>query len=165
MAHFVIDPTPAEIAANAKDYQTKTRKIEQLTKELKKLKKSLRCSYCGGPHYSGGYCTACYGRIATGKPLKRTAIRSPEQGKIFARTHCYRKVYGTSPTPDADLTEFAQMIVDAAPNTEMQTLAEMWLFDGMTLEKIGFAVKRSKQWVTQRIDSLCRTVKRNMKEN
>lgn len=160
MGNFVVDPTPTEIASNARDYQVKIRKIEKLTEELVRLKKTLRCCYCGAPHYSGGYCASCYVRVKAGKPLKRRSTRTAEKGRAFARNSCYRKIYGTLPAPEIDLNEFARMVVEAAPDDQSRKIAQLYLLDGYTAERIGVVFSKTKQWAGQRIDWLCRFVRK-----
>lgn len=158
MPQNFVQPTTLEIASNRRDYENKTREIERLTVKLERLKKTLRCSYCGAPHYCGGYCAACYMRVRSGKPLVRKgyAKKTAEKVRQFARTSCYKKVYGTMPTEGTDMDAFATFLIGTAQNDDVETVAKLWLLDGISLEQIGTQMKHSKQWCSQRIDSLCR---------
>lgn len=68
---YIALPTAEEQQANLKDYQEKKAKMDELESEYRKIKSSLKCSYCGDAHYAGGYCRNCYQYIKLYGTLER----------------------------------------------------------------------------------------------
>lgn len=143
-------PTEEEVTENERKYLETAKKLDDLEEEYKKLKNSLTCRYCGGIHYSNGYCSACYQRVKHGIPLQRVTTKTR---KNFVKN--ISKIYEEGFGNQSDLMDFdfEQIVESSKLDDRKKAIMKMYFLDNSTYEKIGEKYGITKQRVGELIRS------------
>lgn len=185
---FIIMPTAEEQQANFKDYQEKKARMDELQAEYERIKKSLKCSYCGDTHYIGGYCRSCYQYIRSYGTLERKYQERKENQKAICQTHnsvlsdnAVDKIYfelanliysNYDRNFDVPLNErenWLKHVFDMFPPNHAKTnecrgynIALLRIDKGQTYKTIGQSYGLTKERVRQLIYSYIKSIKRRL---
>lgn len=146
-----VEPTDEEVQENDKKYIETIQKLNALEEEYKQIKSTLKCRYCGAPHYSDGYCNACYSRIKAGLPVKRINRRGD------SRTNNMSRIFEKSLGSHIELLpyDFKEIVESSIIDNRSKDIMNLYFIENMTYkeiaEKYGFTVERARQIVSKAV--------------
>lgn len=149
-----IQPTDDEVKENERKYLETISKLEAIEKEYNEIKNSLRCRYCGNPHYAGGYCAACRQRLASGMSLERGKKKKEPEQRPGNITRIYEKTFG----PDSILLlcDLQEIVKHSVLDERSKDCLLLYFAQNMTYNEIGQKYEICKERVRQIITKAMR---------
>lgn len=141
-------PSEEEIAENERAYLETKEKLDHLTEEYNRLKPTLRCRYCGGKHYTSGYCTACYARIRNGQSLARNKIGEHKRRNNI--NLIYENGFSTADT--MPVNDFLEIISHHSLDERSKDCMNMFFTENKTYAEIGEKYSVTKERVRKIIN-------------